>query len=108
MKKILLMLAIMAALGGGTLHATIANAENGYRLIAVAAEQKTVTLDVPGMFCISCPFIVSKSLRRVNGVSDVKASSSTKTAIVTYDPSLVTPDALIKATTDAGYPSTLR
>ncbi len=108
MKKILLMLSLMAAFGGGTLHATIANAENSYRIIAVAAEQKTVTLDVLGMICVSCPFIVSMTLKRVNGVSDVKASSNTKTAIVTYDPTLVTPDALLKATREAGYPSTLR
>lgn len=38
----------------------------------------------------------------------VKVDSETKTATVTYDPDKAQPEALIKATTNAGFPSTLQ
>jgi mercuric ion binding protein len=41
----------------------------------------------------------------VPGVSTVVVSFEDKTAIVTYDDSKVEVDALVKATTNAGYPS---
>ena len=40
------------------------------------------------------------------GVTNVVVSAEDKTAIVTYDDSKAQVDALVKATTNAGYPST--
>ncbi len=40
-----------------------------------------------------------------SGVLDAKVSMLAKTAIVTYDQTKTTPDALVAATTDYGYPS---
>ena len=71
-------------------------------------EQKIVTLEVPGMFCATCPFIVRKSLEALSGVIGAKASNETKTVIVTYDPAKVTTKALREATKKAGYPSTVK
>ncbi len=72
------------------------------------AEVKTVTLSVPGMYCEMCPATVKKAISRVQGVSKVDASFKTREAVVTYDDNQTNVDALIKATANAGYPSTPR
>lgn len=75
---------------------------------ALAATPKTVTLDVQNITCPVCPLTVRKSLEKVDGVDVVTVDSETKTAIVTYDPDKAQPEALIKATTNAGFPSTVQ
>ena len=77
-------------------------------LAALAAAPKTVTLAVPNMSCELCPITVRKSLEKVSGVSAVKVDFDRKTATVTYDPDRAQPEALSKATTNAGYPSTVK
>lgn len=72
---------------------------------ALAAE-RTVTLSVENMTCTACPHIVKGSLAAVPGVSAVVVSFADKTATVTYDDAKTALPALIRATTDAGYPST--
>ena len=69
------------------------------------ADQKTVTLEVPGMYCELCPVTVKKALSKVPGVSNVSASYERKEAVVTFDDSKASVDALTKATANAGYPS---
>jgi periplasmic mercuric ion binding protein len=71
---------------------------------AVAAE-KTITLAVQHMTCAACPSTVKASLQAVPGVGKVVVSFEDKTAVVTFDDSKAQVDALIKATTNAGYPS---
>ncbi len=71
---------------------------------ALAAD-KTVTLAVQHMTCALCPRTVKASLQAVPGVSTVVVSFEDRTAIVTFDDSKVEVDALVKATTNAGYPS---
>ncbi|MFJ2362243.1 mercury resistance system periplasmic binding protein MerP [Pseudomonas sp. NPDC087697] len=73
----------------------------------LAATPQTVTLDVQNMTCELCPITVKKSLEKVSGVSAVKVDFDKKTATVTYDADLSQPEALTKATTNAGYPSTV-
>lgn len=77
-------------------------------MAALAATPKTVTLDVKNMTCEVCPITVRKSLERLPGVSSVKVEFDKKTATVTYDPDQSQPEALSKATTNAGYPSTVQ
>jgi periplasmic mercuric ion binding protein len=72
---------------------------------AVAAE-KTITLAVKNMYCAACPSTVKASLEAVPGVTKVVVSAEDKTAVVTFDDSTAQVDALVKATTNAGYPST--
>ncbi len=74
---------------------------------AVAATQ-TVTLAVQNMTCAVCPITVKKALNSVAGVSKTEVSYERKEAIVTYDDAKTNVEALIKATTDAGYPATVR
>ena len=76
--------------------------------ISWAAHQKMVQLSVPGMYCLTCPITVKKSLEKVPGVTDVRVELKTKKAIIIFDPTLTNSKALISATTQAGYPSTVK
>lgn len=75
---------------------------------AVLAEPKTVALSVSGMTCSTCPIAVKKSLTRVPGVSNAAVSFEKSEAVVTFDDAKTSVDALVKATTDAGYPSAVK
>ncbi len=72
------------------------------------AANKTATLAIPSMTCPVCPITVKKALDAVPGVSKVDVSYAKKEAIVTYDDAKTNVDALTKATTDAGFPSTAK
>ena len=76
--------------------------------IAMAAENKVATLDVPGMTCKFCPITIRKALEKVPGVIEAKSDYDTKTATVTFDPEKTSIETLTKATANAGYPSTLK
>jgi mercuric ion binding protein len=77
-------------------------------LAPAQADNTTVTLSVPGMYCEMCPATVSKALKKVNGVEKVAASFETKEAVVTFDDARTNVDALRKATANAGYPSMVK
>jgi len=72
------------------------------------AGERTVTLAVENMDCAACPHIVSKSLDRIDGVIAVVVSNEDRTATVTFDDARAAVADLVKATTDAGYPSQAR
>lgn len=74
---------------------------------AVLAAAKTITLTIDNVSCASCAPIVKKSLERVSGVTNVAVSRQLDTATVTYDDAKANVEALIAATTNAGYPSRL-
>ena len=69
---------------------------------------QSVTLDMQNMTCAMCKITIRKALEGVEGVQAVKVDSDSKTASVTFDPQKTNSDALIKATTHAGYPATVR
>lgn len=75
---------------------------------AFAAATKTATLDVTNMQCPACPITVRKALEKVPGVDSAKVDLKTKRALVAFDPAKTTPEALTKATADAGFPSTVK
>ncbi len=68
----------------------------------------TVTLDVRGMTCPTCPLTVKVALKKQPGVADVKVDYRSKTAEVTFDPGKVSAERLAKAVTEAGFPATPR
>jgi mercuric ion binding protein len=75
-------------------------------LIAPAwASPQTVTLNVSGMTCPACPITVKKALEKVPGVSKVDVRYEKKQVLVTFDDAKTNTDALVKAITNAGYPS---
>ncbi|MDN5940996.1 MAG: mercury resistance system periplasmic binding protein MerP [Nitrospira sp.] len=71
------------------------------------AATKTVTLSVPGMTCASCPITLKKALNKVEGVENIEVNLEKKETLVTYDDAKTTVKALLEATTNAGYPSTV-
>lgn len=77
-------------------------------LASLAATPQTAVLDVQNMTCGLCPVTVKKSLEKVVGVSRAQIDFAAKTATVTFDADKVSASALVKATTDAGFPSTVR
>lgn len=74
---------------------------------AFAATQETAVLDVRNMTCSVCSITVRKALEKVPGVTEAKVDFEHKTATVEYNPEKASPAALVNATTQAGYPSTL-
>lgn len=75
-------------------------------LSVLAANPQTVVLDVQNMTCELCPITVKKALDKVPGVATTKIDLAKKTATVQFDPERANVAALVKATTNAGYPST--
>lgn len=74
----------------------------------LAGTLQAVTLDVQNMTCAVCPITVKKALERVPGVTEAKVDLDRKTASVSFDPDKTNPAVLTKATTDAGFPSSIR
>ena len=72
------------------------------------AAEKTITLNVKGMTCASCPYMVKKSLTKVDGVKKVDVTLKTKLAVVTFDDAKTTVEAMTNATFEAGFPSELK
>jgi len=71
------------------------------------AAMQTVTLSVPGMTCAACPITVKTALSRVDGVEATVISFEERLARVRFDDTKTTVDALIRATENAGYPSSV-
>src|SRR3546814_12828518 len=65
---------------------------------AAQAAERTVTLNVEGMTCASCPYIVRQSLASVDGVVAVDVSFDDKIAVVTFDDSKAEAADLTQAT----------
>ena len=74
------------------------------------AAERTVTLEVENVSCVTCAPIVKRTLSRVPGVSRVVVTERAGAAVatVTFDDQRVTPDALAVATTNVGFPSKVR
>lgn len=102
MKPIIGAAALTAALSATLLSAAALTGTTAF------AADKTIRLDVQGMTCASCPYMVSRSLRKVDGVKAVDVSLQSKLAIVTFDDAKTTIAAMTRATRDAGFPSTLK
>jgi mercuric ion binding protein len=74
---------------------------------AFAATPQTAVLDLQNMTCSMCSITVHKALEKVPGVIDAKVDYDHKTATVKYDADKTNPAVLVKATTNAGFPSTV-
>ncbi|OAI20325.1 hypothetical protein A1507_22970 [Methylomonas koyamae] len=75
--------------------------------VAQSNRQQTVTLNIENMTCAMCTVTIKKALRKVEGVQEVTVDYDSKTATITFDNQKTDSVALIKATTDAGYPGSL-
>lgn len=68
---------------------------------------RTVTLSLPTMDCPVCPITVKKALGKVEGVSRAEVDFAKRQAVVQFDDAKTSAETLMRATTDAGYPSTV-
>lgn len=73
-----------------------------------AAAPQNVTLAVQHMTCPVCPITVKKALNAVDGVSKTEVNYERKEAVIHFDDAKTNVEALIKATTEAGYPSSVK
>ena len=74
----------------------------------VWANPQTITLDLPTMDCAMCPVTVKMALNKVNGVIKAEVSLESKSAVVTFDDAKTDAQALVYATTNAGFKSTVK
>ncbi len=65
-------------------------------------------LDVRNMTCPSCVVTVRGSLSQLDGVQDAVVTREPPRAVVTYDRRRVSIGDLVEATTNAGYPSSVK
>ena len=71
------------------------------------AAERSVSFSVPGMTCASCPYIVEAAMGSVDGVSSVTTDFDQRLAVVTFEDTLTTTQAISAASTNAGYGATL-
>jgi len=76
-------------------------------VLATVNNNQSVILDMQNMTCAMCKFTIKKALQGVNGVQTVTVDSDKKTAQVTFNSQKTNIEALINATTNAGYPATV-
>lgn len=74
---------------------------------AAWAASRSVTLNVPGMTCPTCPITIKKALMKEQGVTGVTVHYDKKELIVAFDDAKTTPAAIMKTTADVGFPSQL-
>lgn len=100
LKTVFFMLSLFAVpLLTQAIHAeTVDQAQNG---------SQSVTLALQNMTCEMCKFTIKKALQGVDGVQQASVDYHSRTATVIFDPQKTSREALIKATTDAGYPATV-
>ena len=77
-------------------------------LAVYAAPSESVTLDVKGMDCATCPITIKALLKKQPGVSDVRVDFKKGTAEITFEPGKVSREKLAQIVTEAGFPSTAR
>lgn len=73
-----------------------------------AAASRTAIFTVENMTCALCPVTVKKAMEGVKGVKSVRIDFDAKTATVVFDPSTATITAIAAASTNAGYPASVK
>jgi mercuric ion binding protein len=74
-------------------------------IVDAEAAERSVTLEVEGMTCASCPYMVRQALLDVDGVMTVEVSYERERARVAYDDKVADLDDLTRATGGIGFPS---
>lgn len=64
---------------------------------------QTVKMPVNGMVCNACQSNVKKTIKSVDGVTDVEVNLGKKFAVFTYDPAKVKVEQVQKAVNDKGF-----
>lgn len=91
------------SVGPNTAHVTQSTSNDNANI-----KQDEAVFAVPDMNCPTCPIAVRRALNNVDGVLQAEASLDTKQALVVFDLSLTTTDALIAAIENAGFSAYLK
>jgi mercuric ion binding protein len=75
---------------------------------AFASNMQNAVMNLQKIHCYGCMITVQKALQKVPGVEEAKVDFEQKIATVRFDPTKTNPQALMQATADAGFPSTIR
>ena len=109
MKRPLILAAALLALSGlGWAIApavTPAVAQSASQQVASA---QTRTFVIQNMTCALCSVTVKKAMEGVAGVTSVAVNFDAKTATVIFDPAVTNADAVAAASTNAGYPASVK
>ncbi|MCX8181902.1 MAG: heavy metal translocating P-type ATPase [Candidatus Methanomethyliaceae archaeon] len=65
--------------------------------------RKRVVMEIEGMHCATCASLIEKSIRQIDGVSNVEVSFGSNSALVEYEGDKVNLRSITKAVEDAGY-----
>ena len=65
--------------------------------------EKQISLPVTGMTCANCVAAVERNTKKVDGVADAVVNFASEKVLITYDPALATPQAMIERIQRAGY-----
>jgi copper chaperone CopZ len=68
-------------------------------------EKNRVVVSVTRMSCATCGFAIEKQVKKLRGVSDVKAAIMLNKVFIDYDPKLVDSATIKKAIDRTGYKS---
>ena len=60
-------------------------------------------LQVSGMHCTSCSMLVDMTLEELDGVESAATDHASGESVVTFDPDVVSVDALLEAVRKVGY-----
>ncbi len=77
----------------------------GLALAPALAKERKARFAIANMTCASCPVIVKRAMESVDGVMSVSVSYEEKEAVVTYDDTRTSPEAIAEASTKHGYPA---
>ena len=109
-QKLLIIAAWLTLLASGGVFLTnpsSADSAAAVQTVDTANALKTVSFDVPGMTCVTCPYTVKKTLQKIDGVTDAESSFKTMSATATFNPDKTSIDAMLEALKNQGYPSTV-
>lgn len=95
--------AILGVVGIGA--ATLIPRDANPPAIAVAADLQSASFAVDNMTCATCPITVQRVMQGVDGVEEVTIDYEAKTALVRFDPTRTSIDAIAAASTEGGYPA---
>ncbi|CAN5614148.1 heavy metal translocating P-type ATPase [soil metagenome] len=69
----------------------------------MGAEIRTVKVPISGMTCAACSSRVQRALEKTGGVNDATVNLMTRSAVVSYDSTSVTPEQLVQVIRETGY-----
>lgn len=107
-RSLILAIAVMILGGAGWMTGTIAIPAASQSASTQAVKDQTETFAIQNMFCALCPITVRKAMERVVGVKSVKIDFDAKTATVVFDPAVTNAASIAAASTDAGYPASIK